>query len=288
MCETWLAMLGDAGDILGLLDEMARVNHRERAVGPFPALVGDASRFAAVFERRAPESTTDHAAFHAGDVPFVDGATIRYPPGVFHLPRYLPGGLAVPEDVAIVGAGMDETLFVVMDPRLHQEVVRLRLADCTVRTWGPALDFPIHPASVLLERVRFVGFDEEPGSGAALSLLRSVALLARDCRFESGYGDAPGIAMVLDARRPAVLARFEGCLFDGLRLSPRSIHPQATVVFDACRFRRMPVDVTGAVERRAGIVFADTAVQLRDRGAGPPAPRSLDALFPGWREARGG
>jgi hypothetical protein len=274
----------------GLVAVLGGLQHRkpDNRIGPLPSFVGDASTFDEHFVRQTPEKVVHHDEEASVSAHLVDGTTLRYPKGVFRLWRYVPDTSPIADDMSIEGAGMDETLLVVDNTRVGNRLVRFRLADCTVLSWGPALVKLNQSASVMLERVRFVGFDDAPASGDALSFHNSIALLARECRFEGGYGDSTMTASLVFAPTASILARFETCRFDRLRFLPRQVNNQATIVFDGCMFTDLLTDPSPAIARHEGLVLNDTSLELYDWAAGPPPARSLEDLFPGWREGGSG
>ena len=95
------------------------------------------------------------------------------------------------------------------------------------------------------------------------------------------------MSTLLTAPLWAVLAHFEQCSFEQLRISPRAIHSRATLAFDDCRFTSMLTDPSVLFGRREGLVLTNTSMELYDWTRGPLPSRSLGDLFPGWRRIAG-
>ena len=121
--------------------------------------------------------------------------------------------------VAIVGAGMDRTQLRARSFSPNARLDRFELRDCTFRSSCDAID--LNTGVWRAERVRFVGFDCGAGGCGVFSVMRGAALELVGCRIEGGYGRNPGDGCLFDVRTNALLAHFQDCTIDGLKLQPR-------------------------------------------------------------------
>lgn len=270
--------------------EFLELLHRD-TIGPFPDLVADAERFGALFDCAVGGVTVDGKQFAKQDglsEELTAGATVHFGPGVTTVYNWRLHG-PLPHCATIAGEGMDATLLVASAIHDNQRIESLTIRDCTLLASGvDVLDLRGRGSVVRLERVRIIGFDMAAGSSNALRL-NHTALFARDCRFEGGYGRSPDNGGTLfDVRTSALLARFERCRFDAMRLGLEDLRDRATVVFADC----VMTDLRDRLDPRSfehpGIRLVNCSVQMAE-----PDPerkrdwsRDLDELFPGWREAR--
>lgn len=260
----------------------------EELAGPMPELLVDGNRYGALFTCDLPGPVIQDEEFLQTGGPsegLADGTTLRFGPGVKNVYVWVRRG-NTPRCLTIEGAGMDRTLILSKGFQQGSKYLdRLTLRDCTI--YGPyLLSLRGQASQVLVERVRMVGFDEGESSGICLTLERT-ALLMRDCRFEAGYGkNAKGIATLFDVRRDSVLARFEGCRFDGLRLGLQYLDPRATVVFDGCTMTDLRDAQDPLTLDRPGIRLVDCSVSMGNPDGVPVQGRDLEQLFPGWQQAR--
>jgi hypothetical protein len=129
-------------------------------------------------------------------------------------------------------------------------------------------------------------------------------LLARDCRFEGGYGRHPQHGQLLRVDSPALVVRMERCRLDRLTLGAERLADGATLAFSQCtlsdlldsQVRFGTPDSRAAYEQmlrgRPGMVFQGTSISFFDNAAYALAPtswdvpaRDLNELFPGWKQA---
>lgn len=230
-------------------------------------------RFVTQFRPRGGGSAVDGTSLERGR-PVADGAVVAFPAGVFALPD-LGRQDSYPSDVVVRGAGMDATLLVAESQSPRGPLVRLTVEDCTVSAYD-LVDARSAPAVFCLRRVRLVGFDTGAGGSTALSAGRGCALLATDCRFESGYGRHPnGYASLLRANG-ARLVRFERCVAERVSLDDASA---ASVLFVDCTFTDMLED------QPHGPTFRNcrwTSLAAEHRWDEAHRRRDLNTLFPDW------
>ncbi|HUR29062.1 MAG TPA: hypothetical protein VM509_12805, partial [Planctomycetota bacterium] len=159
------------------------------------------------------------------------------------------------------------------------------------------------PATVLLERMRVIGFDMGAGASCALGISGpGLVLLARDSRFEGGYGHSPEHGRLMSISQ-VVLARFERCVVDRIGLELNGGGSGTTVVFDQCALtdltdsapRFMPPEGKLEYEARLraspGIVMNATSISFFDNAAWhlektdwKVPSRDLNELFPNWKQ----
>jgi hypothetical protein len=257
--------------------------------GPFPDLVGDGGRFGALFDCSLEGPLLAGREFIAGRFPsngLEDGTTLRFDAGVTQVYLWTPRGTP-PRCLTIEGAGMDATLL--RTPAFHDggRIEQLTIRDCTLMaTSVELLDFRSRGSVARLERVRLIGFDVGSGKSCALALDQT-ALLARDCRFEGGYGRNTELGgKLVDVRTSALLARFERCRFDAIDLNLQSLPGRATVVFSDCvmidlRDRRDPRTL-----QHPGVRLVNCSVQMAAPDEQRDWKRDLNEIFPGWESMR--
>jgi len=274
------AALEDArtGGVFALLEKLDG-----GGVGPLVAEVRDA-RFDAYFAREGPERRRHPRKDHP-DQDVEDGVTLTWPAGGFKVQGLMKEKDPFPRDVTLEGAGIDATMLVLAHDLFTRGRLRnLVIRDCTVHTNDNYLfDLRIEPASMRFERVRFVGFDMGAG-GSCLLGTKALALSARGCRFEGGYGRSPMHGTVFDVRTDALLARFEACTFSLVNLRIHDWHTGATVVFLGCTLDRILDNAMAHAKLKPGVVF-DGCSYTRFEGTPQEVPKlDLDALFPGWKQ----
>ncbi len=257
------------GDVLTLL---ATVDGSEPQTKEFVA----GKRFTTLFDARGGGSVVDGTTIRAGDK-IAAGAVLTFPAGVYALGNLAEGNEPFPTDVTVRGASMDATLLVVDDLSARSPVDRLSIEDCTVFCENAITDMRSHAAVLSLRRVRIVGFDCGAGSAVAFYLFGKSALRVTECRFEGGYGRAPGSFANLMDTRSLCLARFERCLFDRVGLSDAG----RTVRFVDCEMRELLGKApTDPVYENCRITVIEPAKQWNAEYR----RRDLNTLFPQWRE----
>ena len=253
--------------------------------GPLLDLVGDPEAFGRFFEpmHSGPVRSGPSAGPQVAD-DLADGTTLLFPPGVFRVDlRKLHNG-RFPSDLTLAGSGMGVTLLIVGDVASHSRPMeRFAIRDCTVFTDNDSLiDQRSRVATLMFDRVHFLGFDRGSGSSAWLEAAET-ALIVRDCVIEGGYGRSVGSGYLLDIRTDGLLARFERCTLERLRLNPSSIRSGATVVFQSCRLTDM-LDSPGAIGTgKKGLVLPGTTVTYWQAGELPQL--DLNDLFPDWKKS---
>jgi hypothetical protein len=269
-----------AGGAFALLASMV-----ENDAGPFPELVGDATAFERLFPREAVEHARGYSSGPTHQEEIEDGLTLQYGAGVFAITDFLRGRSPCPKEVTLAGAGMNATLFVARDGLAASDAMRrFEVRDATVLTEHQyAFDHRTGQATIVLTRVRFVGFDMGAGASCCFAFREGGALLARDCRIEGGYGRSPEHGRLFDVRMGGLLARFERCTISGTRVGTGRLVGGATVVFESCQLVDLLDDPVADAAGRRGIVFANTLVERLPAGQ-TVARRDLNELFPGWRD----
>ncbi len=246
--------------------------------GPFVELVGDATAFPGFFEPSIGGGVLDGAALQqfTRDTK-LSGVTIQFPAGVFE-----PRGLrfdpveAPVTDVAIAGAGMDETLLVMRSIAFNAALERFTIRDCTV--FVPScyvFDLRIEPALLRFERVRILGYDCGAGGSSAFATAATMMWLS-DCQILDGFGRSPG-GNIFDLRTAGVLIRLDRCLIQNTAFG--NVPSNSTVLFNACTLR----GVRWFPEAKDGIEYRGCSIDKATTNADPPA-RSLDEFFPDWEK----
>ena len=163
---------------------------------------------------------------------------------------------------------------------------RIEISDATIYA-DNVFDLRTNPATVVLERVRVVGFDCGAGSSSAFDT-RGSAWLVRDSRIEVGYGRHPSSGSLFDVRTSALLARFENCVLANLDVPSRHLQERATLVFDRCSFPGTREPEGFFTDPPNGVVLSGCTFTLAERDErGQPVieKHDLDELFPGWKTA---
>lgn len=230
-------------------------------------LVASAPDFSKLFVRTAEGPLVDGPTSKP-EAGLADGSTIRFPAG-FHkwsLASYQHKP-AFPADLVIEGAGVDATIVRLDEISTNVEVRSLTFRDLTLDTNGYFTDLRRdEPATIRLERCRFIGFD--CGAGGSIMLdARVAAFYATDSRFETGFGRSPGSGNLM--RGETILARFERCTIAGPMYDPGfSTSPSTTIVFEECRFLDMGKGFAKALESPPnGVRFASCTNETRDPAA---------------------
>jgi hypothetical protein len=184
--------------------------------------------------------------------------------------------------LVLTGQGMDRTLAVLdrgLEPTAPFASIVFR--DATIFADSEIVHVR-QGAVVRFERCRLIGFDRGAGGSDAIGG-GDLLLDAVDCRFEAGFGDAPGRGGLLDVRG-VLLARFERCAFVG---PLRGLLPQtsdSTCSYAACRFTDL--DPAGRAELdlpRREVRFTDCAFEYLAEGfEWPRKSRPLTDLDPSF------
>ncbi len=254
--------------------------------GALVDLVASREAMAVLFERKAPQTrvtATTSAEVRAALAP---GASIQLPSGAFAFGNLLDVEPAFPPEVSLVGAGRERTLIVFEAPLGSRAPLEdFRLAHCTVLVRGKQLFRQELAATVELDDVRVIGFDNGVQSGLALLDFRGgVALSARSCAFLGGYGELPGGAIALSSPNTAFLAHFEACEFDLHSLGLSRMLRGVSVTFLDCTLSRMFDSPIKDTEKWLGVRFQGGSLQRIPASARPKTPRAVEELFPGWQE----
>jgi hypothetical protein len=146
----------------------------------------DPKRLRTVLAHRAKGPWLDGPATLATvEPPVPAGATLHFSAGVHEVnwKRLGDGGDAVPRDVTIEGAGINETMIRLANFRTNGVVRNLHLRDCTIDANNlPVFNLKSEPASIQAERVRFVRFDG--GYGCYIFNVEDGAIIyCRSCEF---------------------------------------------------------------------------------------------------------
>ncbi len=166
------------------------------------------------------------------------GTVVRFGEGIHKLDesRLHPDRItAFPTDITLVGAGMDLTLLRIGDISLRSDAVRLSFRNLTLDCENDGL-FDMRTGKLIcdLENVRVVRFDAGHGGPKVFSAREGCVARAVNCRFEGGYGRSPGAWGSFLLASDPILARFEGCTFDGIWV--RDTGSQGRVVYQGCHF----------------------------------------------------
>ena len=249
-------------------------------VGPLPGLVRDESQFSSLFQRMVADASRDGLANREHpDKEIEDGVTLTWPPGVYRVRQLMRDANPFPRDVTLAGAGMNSTMLV-LDSTLatRGELRNFTIRDCTVHTSGYYLfDLRTNPASIHLERARFVGFDSGAGSSCLFGTV-GLALWAKNCRFEGGYGRSPTHGSLFDVQTQALLARFESCTLSLMNLRAAYFAPGASVLFVGCSLEEMIDDPLGDAADHFGTLFDGCTISTR-AGGSQDVPHLAGASF---------
>jgi len=232
--RAFVAENGD-GDTPALLRSL-----RGSGAHPFE-LVGSPESFGAPFERKTNGPSIDGPALIKKSGPIADGSTITFPGGLhdwrFSHTRVGP----FPEDLLVVGAGMDKTI-VRLDELSARDAVRsLTFRDVTIDCGNEYFCDLSDAVTLRFERCRVVGFDMGAGGSVMLSA-GSAAFFASDSRFETGFSrTTPGFGNLFRVGS-GLLARMQGCVFVGPFRSVYEENSASTFDFVDCKFQNFEKD----------------------------------------------
>ncbi|MCG3134959.1 MAG: hypothetical protein HMLKMBBP_02432 [Planctomycetes bacterium] len=166
------------------------------------------------------------------------GAEIRFPAGFHELDTAAAvGGGSQPADLVVAGAGMDVTLVRAASFTALRDVRGLTFRNLTIDCGGSPLVVARGAVAALrFERCRFIGFDCG-GPTPVVVAADACFVLARECRFEAGFGRMAGTGGILQTS--AAVARFEKCTFTGPFAWIAEDGPGRTYAFDGCTFQRV-------------------------------------------------
>ena len=279
--EAFAAALANA-DAFELLKQI-----EERSLGPFDELVGDPARFEQLFACKAGGGPLVEGKALATMNELAEGSEVRFPAGVhaFDLRRATQNSF--PRCLSVRGAGMDRTLLRCETIYSNHRIERIEISDATLLS-DYLFDMRSQLATIVLERVRIIGFDVAAGSSCAFAT-DGTALLVRDSRIEGGYGRHPGSGHLFDIRTPALLARFDRCILSGLAIPDSWLRDGSTLLFNQCSFRDLTEPPSTFSKPKQGLRFVDCSQSFvsRDETGEYPLPKlDLNDLFPGWAERR--
>lgn len=266
----------------GVLDVIRALGDRD-ARATDTLLVGDGDRMATLFAPRAAGPTV-RAAETRPDAAIEDGTTIQLEAGTYDFSGFSGAHRGdFPADVTFRGIGMDRTRLILHEVSATGETRNLGFEDLTLDTRGHYLadvrgDEPI---SLRFERARVLGWDQTPG-GAVLLAARHGAVLARDSRFEAGFGNAPGRGAFFHVRGP-FLVRFERCTFVGPFARLYEPSEKGSYAWVHCVFEQLAEACRHAVESPdANLLFEDCSFAYLPEDE-TPAVRSRSEIDPSWR-----
>jgi RNA polymerase sigma-70 factor (ECF subfamily) len=218
-----------------------------------------------------------------------------------------------PKDLVIEGAGMDATLVVPSASLVAAgKVGVITFRNLTIHCDDSCL-LVVGFNAVHLDHVRMIGFDSAGSSVTQMGageMFRgqALALLAEDCRFESGFGSKPGQIWWFLGTSPAgsvqkgwlTIARFERCKFLGPFEKPRFsvflTSPPAATVYSQCDLVDCAPADRGAIEHpeetpptwsATYLRFEDCRVTYAPASDGTPRKRrDVSELNPAWTMPR--
>ncbi|MCZ6574635.1 MAG: hypothetical protein O7C98_15895 [Planctomycetota bacterium] len=247
-----------------------------------PELVADGDTMRARTARTAAAGPLLSGAHLAADEPLPEGATVRFPAGVFQLDT-AAWNKAFPAGLLVEGAGMDATLLRLdqaIEPGSNARDLTMRelTIDCRNHYFVDTNDS--EPFVVRLDRVRVVGFDSGTGRSVMFKV-RHGALYATGCKFEGGYGGRPGSGTLFRVNQ-ALLVRMEDCTIRGPFARLFDIDAGATYHFVRCAFGDLAAGERGLPEGPlGGVQFEACRFDFVAAGATAQA-RSLKAVQPAW------
>lgn len=269
-------------DAFELLEQL-----KDRPIGPFDELVGDAERFERLFACGSSGGPLVDGTQLAGLDKLEDGTELRFPAGVHKLDLRRATQASFPRCLSIRGAGMNRTLLLVEELDSRTRIERVEFSDATLST-KYLFDLRSELATIVLERVRMVGFDVGAGGSCVFST-NGNTLVMRDSRVEGGYGRNPGSGNLFDIRTRALLARFDRCTFSGLEIPADGLYAGSTVLFSQCTFVDALDPEMTFTHPRPGLRFerCTQTFAARDENGWQKVPKlDLNDLFPGWSERR--
>ncbi|MEQ8768661.1 MAG: hypothetical protein RL885_32440 [Planctomycetota bacterium] len=182
-----------------------------------------------------------------------DGTDIVFPAGIHDLNEARFREIReFPDDIRLVGSGMDTTLVRVEGINLAGDTRRLTIEHMTIDCRDNGLfDARTGGVVIALHGVRIVGFDSGHGGSFIVSCSKGSVIQAIGCEFIGGYGVDPGEgALYRLYNGAAALGYFRNCDFELLRLGFNSAPEGNNVVFEGCHFRslleRMDLQTPGA------------------------------------------
>ena len=244
---------------------------------------------------KGPQVSGPGAAEQPDDEPLEDGSRIYFPNGAYTLTEQAVLGTGrnrrMPRDLTIEGAGIDRTLITLSDFSARDLVYNLHLRDCTIDCGNDgAFDLGREKASVFAENVRFVRFDAGHGGCYIFAFSRGGAVYCKDCRFDGGYGRAPGKGSIT---RHVQVGRFESCLFDRVSYE---IGRHSRAYFADCVFRdcgtmekTLKQALASPNQNRARFDGCTVEYRLSETGGrvlGAKFKRDLTSLFPTFKGKR--
>ncbi len=213
------------------------------------------------------------------------GPALSYGSGAHRLDPVLLARLdPFPAGFVIEGAGIDETLLRLPPwTRIGRgDVHGLTFRNLTLHLGNAPLHVSDGRFSLRLERCRVIGFDRRLPGGPLL-IGGSGVLYATHCRFEGGWGTAPGMGELF-ALRGSFTARVEDSLIRGPLLSLHQ-RERADQRFVRCRFVDLPRERKAHLTAEHPTVrFVESTFAWLPPGADLfPPPRLLSELHPNWR-----
>lgn len=251
--------------------------------GPLEDLVASDAACEALFPRTATAAKV--VVSKPGEIAaaLAPGVRIELPAGVFELGNLLAAVDEFPREVTLAGAGIDATLIVLTEPLGARGALEdFALAGCTLLTRSNQLFDQAHPATLSLDGVRVCGFDNGANRGGTLVFKRGLALRARNCAFEGGYGSVPGSGSLFALPNAALIARFDNCSFALQSAGIGRLIRGVTLRYERCRFERIVDDPAREAEHLRGVRLVECSLERLEPGAQRPPRRTLDALFPAW------
>ncbi len=249
-------------------------------------LLSSPERFGEHFARKSQGYVVDGPGFAATSA-LSDGDTIRYPPGMFEVSNtWFESRHPFPKDLLVDGAGMDETVLVLLSElRMRDEVQSLTFRNLTLDCNDNYLEAMRQgPYTLRLDRCRVIGFDM--GAGGSVMLSGSVgAFYATDCRFEACYGKAPGFGNLFDVRG-MLLARMERCVVVGPFRSVFGNDSRNAQIWVDCRFERMVPRLAPSFDvPPSGVRLVDCTESFLsgEEAAEGPAQRPLTDINATWK-----
>ncbi len=234
------------------------------------ALARDGTAFAALFPDRTDAVRIDGAAGRLTS-PAPKAAAVVFGSGVYDW----NGSDRLGDfrgDLTIVGAGMDTTLLRISIPAGCASVT---VRDATIDAGRGGLEMRSGGA-LRLERCRVIAFDRSAGGDSAIEAW-SAFVLARTCRFETGYGsNAPRGGLF--GSSPCA-ARLEDC---DIVLPAGEIGRGGSIVLSRCRVllaaaRRASIDAG-----KSGLLLDATTFTYADATGKGEGPRPFSDINPFW------
>ncbi len=184
---------------------------------------------------------------------------------------------SAPYAVEVFGAGRDLTLLKTGPIRPPAGApMTLALRDLTlICDDTPLVDAPDRPLLLRLRNCRIVGFDGGPDP--AVFRARALALYAKHCEFQGGFGSAPGLSTLFDVQTSGLIAVLENGELRNLDLGISSLPHGSGVRFDDVALEELRSRPLKPGSRR-GVHFEIEDCPLGSVSATPPPRRSLSEL----------